>query len=101
VHLPYHTSAKTSTPTNIAEMQPHVHYQGVALQVLKDLVLYAIEAVQTEEEKCAIELQTYLCWPCNVSASGHWKKTRKMTEGEAERWRSDMEEWGRDNRSDV
>jgi hypothetical protein len=38
VNPPYYASAKTSIPTNIAEMQSHVHYQGAGLQVLEALV---------------------------------------------------------------
>jgi hypothetical protein len=101
IHLPYHSSAETSIPTNIAEMRPQVHYQGAGLKILEALVFHAIETAQTEEEKCAIELQAYLCWPCNVSASGHWKKSRKMAEGEVERWRQDMEAWGREHGFNV
>ena len=90
--LPFHMTPSKCAPTHIDEVLMHVHYKGAGARALRQFLFDALEQAEAERDKQAIELLAYLCWPCNVTADGHWKDWSGMSEEEVEVWKKVQDE---------
>ncbi|KAF1847269.1 uncharacterized protein K460DRAFT_402633 [Cucurbitaria berberidis CBS 394.84] len=88
LHLPFHMKPGCSAPTYIDELLVHVYYMGAGARLLRELLFRAIEEVEREEDKVAIERTAFLCWPFNVTANGYWKDKGGMTKEDLDAWRT-------------